>query len=109
MLEKNIFLKELKDLLIAHFGDDIKNVVLFGSQARGDAQKNSDYDVLIIFNRDYNWRREDEITSLLYEMELKYEIFIDTKVISIDEMHGALKGKDPLYVDAIREGIYACP
>jgi hypothetical protein len=37
LMKKNrIILKELKDLLVANFGDDIKSVILFGSQATGE-------------------------------------------------------------------------
>jgi hypothetical protein len=40
-------------------------------------------------------------------MELKHDIFIDTKVISTNELYHTIKGKEPLYVDAIQEGIHA--
>ncbi len=44
----NEILSDLKNHLIHHYGDSVKDVVLFGSQARGDSNKFSDYDVLII-------------------------------------------------------------
>ncbi len=93
--------------MVAHFGEDIRDVILFGSQATGEAHKDSDYDVLIILNKDYDWKYQDNITSVLYNMELEYDIFIDTKVISTKELHNTIKGKHPLFVDAIHEGIYA--
>lgn len=107
MKSNKLFLQELKHLLIANFGDDINNIILFGSQATGEAGKNSDYDVLIILNSDYDWEYEGKIISVIYDLELKYDIFIDTKIISTNELHHTLRGKQPLYVDAVQEGIYA--
>jgi predicted nucleotidyltransferase len=106
-MEKELFLKELKTLLVANFGEDIDDVILFGSQATGDAHKHSDYDVLIILNTDYDWKYRSNITSVVYDMELEHDIFIDTKIISVDELHNTVKGKHPLYTDAIQEGIHA--
>ena len=55
MTDKKVVLKELKDLLVAHFGEDINNVILFGSQVTGKTHEDSDFDVLIILNRDFDW------------------------------------------------------
>ena len=107
MKKNRIILKELKELLVANFGDDIKSVILFGSQATGEAHKNSDYDVLIVLNKDYDREYRRKITSVVLDMELEYDIFIDTKMISTNELYNTIKGKEPLYVDAMQEGIYA--
>jgi uncharacterized protein len=40
--------REFAQLLRARLGDHIKQIILFGSQARGDAQEGSDYDVLVV-------------------------------------------------------------
>ena len=107
MKDKRLILKVLKDLLTAHFGSDIKDVVLFGSRVTGNAHKYSDYDVLIILNKDYDWEYKKAIISVVCDVELEYDIFIDTKIISNRELHHTIKGKNPLYSDALREGIHA--
>ena len=45
----------IKELLIKYFPDEIDKVILFGSQVNGDAREYSDYNVLIVVNRNYNW------------------------------------------------------
>ena len=108
MMKKNEFiLKRLKESLVTTFGDDIKSVILFGSRATGEAHKHSDYDVLIILNRDYDRDYRLKLTSVVLDMELEFDIFIDIKVISTNELYHTIKGKEPLFVDAIQEGIYA--
>ena len=107
MKKNRTILEELKNLLRANFGNDIRSVILFGSRATGEAHKNSDYDVLIVLNRNYDREYRLKITSVVLEMELKYDIFIDTKLISTHELYHTIKGKGPLYADAIQQGIYA--
>jgi len=107
MKHKRTIIKELKAALVARFGQDIKDVILFGSRATGKAHKNSDYDVLVILNNDYDWRYRDKITTVVYDLELKYDIFIDIKIISTHELFQTIEGKHPLYQDAMQGGIYA--
>ena len=106
-MNKFILLEKLKNFLTARFRKDIRDIILFGSRVTGTAHKDSDYDVLIILNRDYDWRFRHNIISAIYELELEHDIFIDVKIISLRELHHTIKGKHPLYADAIREGIHA--
>jgi uncharacterized protein len=107
MKHKRTIIRELKTALADQFGQDIKEVILFGSRVTGKAHKNSDYDVLVILNNDYDWEYRYGITSVIYDLELKYDIFIDVKIISVNELYHSIKGKHPLYQDAMHEGIYA--
>ncbi len=45
-------LRELRVALAAHYGERLAGVVLFGSQARGDARADSDIDVLVLLSDD---------------------------------------------------------
>lgn len=94
-------------LLVTRFGRDIRNVILFGSQVNGHPHQNSDYDILVVLNRDYDWKYRREIISAVYDLELKYNIFIDLKLISTNELNHTLKGLHPIYSEAIERGIHA--
>lgn len=104
MMKKTKILKELKALLLKHFGDDIEEVILFGSQVNGKAREYSDYDVLIILKNDYDWRYKDKISAVCNKIDLKYEVFIDDKIISQREL-STLKGRVPFVLDALETGI----
>ncbi len=81
-MNKNInVIKDLKKLLIAHFGENIKEVILFGSRVKGNAASYSDYDVLVILKQDYDWHYRNEILRVVYELELKKDILIDIHFI----------------------------
>lgn len=103
-MDKLKILKEIKSLLVQRFGDEITKVVLFGSQARETSQEYSDYDILVILNHDYDWQMKRKISHSCYEIDLKYDIITDVKVISRNELH-SLKGKQPFIVNAMKEGI----
>ena len=47
-------LAELKSRLEALYGDRLVNLVLYGSQARGDAEPGSDIDVLVVLRGPVN-------------------------------------------------------
>ncbi len=49
--QNNPILKRFRDALNEMYGDRLERVVLYGSRARGDAHKESDYDVAV-FLRD---------------------------------------------------------
>lgn len=62
MKNKRTILKELKNVLVTHFGSDINDVILYGSRVTGKARKDSDYDVLIILNNENNWQYERKLS-----------------------------------------------
>lgn len=106
MTEKLTILKDLKSYLQNTYTDSVKEVILFGSQAYGNPNENSDYDILIVLEKDYNARDENRIYDLCFDMNLKYNIIIDAHLISERELN-TLKGKQPIYSRAIKSGIYA--
>ena len=106
MIDKTKILSELKSHLIKNYGDSVKDVILFGSQARGDSNEYSDYDVLIVLEKDYSGKDENRILDLCYDIDLKYNILIDVHLISSKELT-SIRGRQPVFVNAIKSGIYA--
>ena len=97
---------DLSDLLKTRFDDNLKEVVLFGSQADGKSHQDSDYDFLIVLKQKADWKKEREISDLCYEIDLKYNIITDTHIISESEFL-TLRGKQPIFVNAMSNGIHA--
>jgi len=62
-------LKELKQGLAQIYGEQLKAVYLYGSQARGEARDDSDIDVLIVLRGEFNYiemlKRSDELAAAL--------------------------------------------
>lgn len=106
MVDKNTILKDLKDNLRNQYQDSIKNVILFGSQAKDTANENSDFDILILLDTDYSGKDENMIFDICYDIDLKYNIIIDAHLLSVRELT-TKRGKQPIFVNAINSGIYA--
>ena len=87
-------------MLRARFSDNLKDIVLFGSQAYGKTHKDSDYDILVILKHKADWKIEREISDMCFEIDLKYNIITDTHVIGESEL-SSLRGKQPIYINAI--------
>lgn len=77
MADKLTILKDLKGYLQKAYKDSVKDVILFGSQAYGNSNENSDYDILIVLEKAYTAHNENLIYDLCYDMNLKYNIIID--------------------------------
>ncbi len=66
------FLSRLRDAL----GDHLKGAVLFGSRARGDALRDSDYDVLVLVDEP-SLKIEKDVSFISYMMmEVHEELFV---------------------------------
>jgi uncharacterized protein len=69
-------LSELRQGLQAALGDRLSHVVLYGSQARGDASAGSDVDVLVVLRGALSAAEEDELSTLAAELSLCHDLVI---------------------------------
>lgn len=106
MPDKYKIMNDLKNLLSEKLGGDLKEVILFGSQAYGGAHANSDYDFLIVLKNVPDWRLKRQISDYCYDLDLKYEIFLDIHILGEDELN-TLRGKQPVFQTALEKGIRA--
>ncbi|MCA9744288.1 hypothetical protein KC734_22305, partial [candidate division KSB1 bacterium] len=67
----------------------------------------SDFDVLVIVRKTYDWRFREQVSDVVYDLELKYDILIDQFLISTDELEKSVRGAQPVFVNAIKNGMYA--
>lgn len=104
--DNKIIITELKNILSTKFKENLKDVILFGSQLSNKTHHDSDYDILIILKQKTDWTIEREISDLCYEVDLKYGIITDTHVLSEDELKTS-RGKQPIFVNALTNGLHA--
>ena len=89
---------------IRYYNSDAE-VLLFGSHARGDYHKDSDWDILILLNQ-ANVCREDEKTyrDLLFDVELETGEAISTFVFSKSDWINR-HSSTPFYSNIARDGV----
>jgi len=102
MVEKTEILSRIKNS-IQELDKDAE-VILFGSQARGDAKEESDWDLLILVPHPTNLQEEQIFRHKLFELELKYGVAISTMVKSKEEWNEKFS-ITPLYQNISREGV----
>jgi predicted nucleotidyltransferase len=79
-------LHELKSGLQMIYGDRLKGIYLYGSYARGEEDRESDVDILIVLDQFHSYGDEiDRTGPLVAEISLKYGISISRVFVSHHE------------------------
>ncbi|WP_047133340.1 nucleotidyltransferase family protein [Candidatus Kryptonium thompsonii] len=96
-------LRELKEKLTEKFPD--VDIILFGSKARGDFDPESDIDLLILIEEPINSKIEEEINSIAYEIELKYDVVFGKIIENKNFWNSPLARSMPIHQNIDDEGI----
>jgi predicted nucleotidyltransferase len=71
-------LTELRQRFTAIFGTRLDKLILYGSQARGDADEESDIDVMVVLKQPFEDRGEDRdrYMDVICDLSLKYNTVV---------------------------------
>ena len=100
-LEKILF--EVKRILKELYQDQLKEIILYGSYARGEQKKDSDIDLAIVLKGDVRPFKEiDRIIDKIYDLELKHDLLISVHPISDKKFKDE---NNPFLLNVKEEGI----
>lgn len=68
------------ELLYRQYPDRVRDVILYGSKARGDSHPDSDIDILILVDGD-DWRFSHAVSTLAANVSLNYDVLFGPLVI----------------------------
>ena len=87
-------------------GDHIRQINLYGSYARGDYNKKSDVDIMILTDLSFEEIEEyrDKISDAAFEIELKTGIILSPVVKNI-EKYNVRRKFVPFYKNVEKEGV----
>lgn len=92
--------QELNKLIKEQF-PDLKGLYLYGSQVKGTCHKDSDIDIIAIFD-EVSREKTFEIGGILSDLEYKYDIYIDLHEYTEKDLQ-----RNPyFYNEVVNKGIY---
>lgn len=94
----------LLEKLIERFPDEVQQVILFGSKARGDFNADSDTDVLVLVKNE-TWDLRNSIWTLAARIELDYDVLFNAQVIGVDRWNQMSLERFSLCRNVEKEGV----
>lgn len=96
-------IRQCKEALTRQYGKRLKGVILYGSMARGQAESDSDIDLLVLLEQPLDYFRELRLlVDMLYPIQLESERLISAKPVLFGDFE---LGTVSLYRNARREGV----
>jgi predicted nucleotidyltransferase len=96
-------LRELRTRFERLYGERLVHMVLYGSQARGDAEPGSDIDMLVVLRGEVEPCAEIAATEFdVADLSLEHDVSIVCVFVSEEEYRG---GGSPLMLNVRREGV----
>jgi predicted nucleotidyltransferase len=96
-------LQKVKQFLINLYQEQLEAIILYGSQARGDATEYSDIDILVVLKSAINPYQEiDRTSEIIAELCLNYDVVISCHFISSEKFNNQ---NTPFIYNVRKEGI----
>jgi predicted nucleotidyltransferase len=102
-VEQNQALQEIRTKIKQRF--EIEAIYLFGSVLRGEADDESDIDMLILTKNPLDRNTRHEITDIVFEVNLEYQTNFSTLVIDEQSWQNGPISVLPIHADIQKEGI----
>ncbi len=103
-MDREQLLRQIKNCLQDTYGDRLQGIVLYGSEARGDAEPDSDIDLLVLLNGPIElWKDIQTNVYSLYDLQLEIIRPIHTMPVDVEAFRA---GKYAVYRNAKKEGFF---
>jgi predicted nucleotidyltransferase len=90
--------------LVANYGDKVESVTLYGSQARGEAEPDSDIDLFIVIYQDLPALRQ-ALIELAWQVQFEHDVVISDIICSLNQLQQLQAGRFPYYQNIENEGV----
>lgn len=94
-----------KQNLIEQYGDRLVRFTVFGYYARNEHTPDSDIDILVTLTGIVDWQLEFAIWDLANKIDLAYDVILNVKIYSEDDILYTIHGRTPFMENVLAEGI----
>lgn len=84
----------------------VYNLAVFGSVVRQEADEESDLDLLILIKEKATHKIRNDISSLVFEINLKYDTNISIVVLEKEKWEQELMKITPFYKEVQKDGVF---
>ncbi len=81
------------------------DLILYGSRARGQAAPDSDYDLLVLTDKEAGLELEEEIRSAIFDLQLEYDALLSVFAYNRGQWSSPLYRAMPFHKNLDVEGI----
>jgi len=103
MKAKNIKIVQNLKIRLKNIFPDLDKIYFFGSQLYSSLVA-SDFDVLLIFNREVDWKFEDTVLDVVYKESLEKDVVFDVKIYSKTLFESSLYQSMPFISHVLQTG-----
>ena len=99
-------MEDVKRMATETFGRKLKEIILYGSYARNDQTRESDLDIMFLFDEDRQEiiKYRDQIVDIMVELSLKYDLLVSITESSIMDFKEYVNYV-PYYSNVYNEGV----
>jgi predicted nucleotidyltransferase len=102
-MDRKMIIQSLKSAIREVVPD--ATIILYGSEARGEARPDSDIDLLILVDKDSLTLQEElDITAPIYDIEMETGIDVSSIIMPRKKWEGR-PFKTPFYINVMNDGI----
>lgn len=85
----------------------IEDIILFGSKARGDDDRDSDIDLLVLTPRTLSRSERRAMTDALFPLQLRHDVVLSLLTVPAAEWNHGVLSVLPIHDEITREGMAA--
>lgn len=82
----------------------VKEVILFGSKARGTDDPESDIDLLLLTSKPLHWKERESIINTLFDIEMEFDVVISILDTTVAEWNNGIFTKFPIHATICHDG-----
>ncbi len=101
--QETVLLRRIRETV--HAVEPTAQIILYGSRARGDAEPDSDWDLLVLLDGEATNERERIVRYQVYDLERETDTVLSTAVRSKEKWYSDYYAAIPFHRTVAREGI----